>query len=743
MKKALLTIVSAIALLFVASSAQAQFSGGTGVSGDPYIVTTAEQLDEVRNYLGADFKLGNDIDLTDYLASGGGFAKWGTDGWLSIGDNSSASNATRFAGTFDGDGHTISGLTIDRPATNFIGLFGYTITSAKIENLGVNIGPDGVIGQSNVGGLVGFNVGTISNCYATGNVSGTDITTSQVGGLVGYNSNGTISNSYATGDVSGINIVGGLVGFNTSGGTISGSYAIGAISGTSMVGGLVGGNIGASPISNSYATGAVSGSSSVGGFIGSYSAGTLTNNFFDNQTTGQSDGLGFGTSSGVDGATTEDMKDIATYPPSWVFPGTWGIDGGYPYLQSIQNFTVTFDEDGGSPVADVTVNIGVPVDEPMAPSRLGYNFDKWYDGTTAWDFDTPITANTALKAKWTAWTQPNGFNICEGSLLTLSFTVTGTGFSFQWYKDGTAISGATSDTYTKSNIQLSDEGDYHIVVTDNVNNTYTSQKAIVTVVPQTVIVTNLRDMTSGVKPAALRIEATGANLTYQWYFGIYNSSATAIAGATSASVMIQESGYYHVKITGACGIVSSDTAYVTFDLITPVIQRSVTLPKVQGIVTNPLAGIHYVPTRTDFVFEMWPVNDYNYSLRTVKVTTDRGNDVVMEPVGGSALATGNERVRVTVKNINAATTTIVINGVTTGIEQVGNHKFTAYPSPTDGPLTITGLKPGTTVRLYNIVGTQVTTLTAEAETITIDISHLARGLYLLHADGKTVRVIKN
>ena len=177
--------------------------------------------------------------------------------WIPLGTSSTSA----FTGTFNGNGHTVSGYTITATGnmTGFIGALGST---GKVENLGVTGTVDGGT-HCTIGGLVGYNNGgTISYSYATGTVSGS----SGVGGLVGVNNSGTISYSYATGTVSGTGSVGGLVGANS--GTISYSYATGNVSGTGSVGGLVGAN--SDTISNSYwnttatATGIGSGSSSTG-----------------------------------------------------------------------------------------------------------------------------------------------------------------------------------------------------------------------------------------------------------------------------------------------------------------------------------------------------------------------------------------------------------------------------------------------------------------------------------------------
>lgn len=190
------------------------FAGGAGSEDDPYRITNAEELNNVRNFLGKPhndkhFKVMNYIDLTDYLA-----AKGGTEGWEPIGDNTT----TSFQGKFHGSGHKVTGLWINGTA-DYVGLFGYT-NSATIDSLGVEIAATGVSGYYYVGGLVGYqNSSSITSCYASGSVSGTGV---DVGGLVGYKK-GSITSSYATGSVRGTDFVGGLVGGQQSG-SITTSY---------------------------------------------------------------------------------------------------------------------------------------------------------------------------------------------------------------------------------------------------------------------------------------------------------------------------------------------------------------------------------------------------------------------------------------------------------------------------------------------------------------------------------------
>ena len=119
-------------------------------------------------------------------------------------------DGTRFTGTFDGGGFTLSNLAINRVTANFIGLFGYnegTINDIILESVNIT-------GAASTGGLVGRNQGgTINNSKVSGSVSGT----SNVGGIVGFNT-GTIENSISSGSVSGTDSnIGGFVGTNTSG----------------------------------------------------------------------------------------------------------------------------------------------------------------------------------------------------------------------------------------------------------------------------------------------------------------------------------------------------------------------------------------------------------------------------------------------------------------------------------------------------------------------------------------------
>ena len=234
-----------------------------------------------------------------------------------------------------------STVSVTSVAGNIGGLVGY-------QNYGeiTNCYSTGVISfpsssYSLVGGLVGYlYYGNVTNCYSTGRVTSSSAhTNSKTGGLVGYRNNGTITNCYAAGAVSGTFNVGGLVGY-ASGGygcTLKNCYATGTVSGTSFVGGLMGMNNGFY-ISNCYATGAVSGTSKVGGLMGSCSS-LPTNCFWDTETSGRSVGVGEGSSAGITGKITADMKKLSTFANAgWNITDINGADLDWVMLANGQDY---------------------------------------------------------------------------------------------------------------------------------------------------------------------------------------------------------------------------------------------------------------------------------------------------------------------------------------------------------------------------------------------------------------------
>ena len=210
-----------------------------------------------------------------------------------------------YTGTFDGQGYTISGLYFNNPHSSYVGLFGCIGANGKISNVGVldsyfqfsalgggvcgvNYGTvrdckntGSVRGISTIGGVCGLNEkgGIIENSFNEGTVSGTGDNARQVGGVSGYN-NGTIKSCYNTASVSGKESVGGVCGFNSAG-TTTNCFNKGTVSGKESVGGVCGNGCGVAT-TNCFNEGTVSGQSHVGGVCGYdyYYDGALTNCYY-------------------------------------------------------------------------------------------------------------------------------------------------------------------------------------------------------------------------------------------------------------------------------------------------------------------------------------------------------------------------------------------------------------------------------------------------------------------------------
>ncbi len=185
-----------------------------------YVITVDRELHCMRERPGEAYALGNDIDASGTPAwhSERGFKPVGTTG-------------TPFTGTFDGEGHTITGLTINRGSESFVGVFGSTsgatIRDVTIEDATVNA-------ASQVGVVVGgaYDGTEVKDVHVTGEIGSNSSTQNWIaGGIVGSLNNGagTVQQSTADVDVSGKNAVGGLVG--TSIGSISNSHATGTVTG--------------------------------------------------------------------------------------------------------------------------------------------------------------------------------------------------------------------------------------------------------------------------------------------------------------------------------------------------------------------------------------------------------------------------------------------------------------------------------------------------------------------------------
>ena len=305
-------------------------------------LTNAHQLQLMALDPTANYTLANDIDAS---GTAGGDV-WGPGGFVPVGGNDvpNYNAATNFTGALAGQGHTISGLTIDNTTDVFVGLFGRigaggTVTDATITGT-VNAGQPSGPNAADVGVLAGFSAGTITGVVTQGTLFGSDPAhhLAAVGGLIGDN-NGSVTGSSSSVSVSDGLFSGGLVGLNDYQGVISGSYAEGPVSAGSAqsdqyqafdAGGLAGVNYGS--IASSYATGFVNGGetstvghNSVGGLVGGLVIGSVTDSY---ATGAVQDATAQSQVGGLVGFVGQDVSVTRSYATGQVQGGAGALTGG-------------------------------------------------------------------------------------------------------------------------------------------------------------------------------------------------------------------------------------------------------------------------------------------------------------------------------------------------------------------------------------------------------------------------------
>ncbi|WP_205524424.1 filamentous hemagglutinin N-terminal domain-containing protein, partial [Rhodopseudomonas sp. WA056] len=334
---------ASFAITSAASFLRAQ--SGDGSSATPYAIADIYGLQGIASsatLLGKSYVLAADIDASGTATwnSGAGFVPIGT-------------TTTQFSGTFDGQGHVITGLTIYRPSSSYVGLFGDTL-NATITNVGLVGGS--VTGGNYVGSLVGRlwsgTTASLSRSWA----DGVAVTGAYAGGLIGMvqaqtGASATVSEAYASGNVavtSSSASGGGLIGYVSSTGTgtatITKTYAIGNVTGSgSTVGGLVGSLSGSgATVSQSWASGALTGGYK-GGIVGLNYGGSVTTSYWDKTTTGVTSGAGVnaGGTVSASGLTSAQARTQSSYA-GWDFTSTWTMPGGStrPLLQMEASTTI-------------------------------------------------------------------------------------------------------------------------------------------------------------------------------------------------------------------------------------------------------------------------------------------------------------------------------------------------------------------------------------------------------------------
>ena len=416
----------------------AAFAGGSGTVENPYQIANGAQLAKLaqdvnggNNYAGTYFVLTADILLNNTE----GWENWGSTApanpWTPIG-----SDANPFTGTLDGDGHSVSGIYIS--TANYQGLVGYLGSGGTLQNLGVkasyikggsfvggvcgwndgtvincyNIGS--VEGNSYVGGVCGYNKSNVINCYNTGNVTGSSY---NVGGVCGQNYFGTVTNCYNTGSVEGNRYVGGLCGQNSA--TVTNCYNSGSVEGNRYVGGVCGMNVMGNVMGNvinCYNIGSVEGNYDVGGVCGR-NDGTVTNCYY---LTGMAaGGIGYGSGD----ATEKNADQFQSGAVAYLLQGkqaeqVWGqnltlapkdsypVLGGLKVVQNGDGYANELKQDGDFYLISTAdelrlfasmVNGGQPSISAKLTADIELNnttgWENWNESTEGLNSWTPIGSN--------------------------------------------------------------------------------------------------------------------------------------------------------------------------------------------------------------------------------------------------------------------------------------------------------------------------------------------------------------
>ncbi|MET4789000.1 filamentous hemagglutinin family protein [Bradyrhizobium japonicum] len=435
---------------------------GTDAAITYAVIIDVNALQNINTNRSGNYVLGANIDASATAGwnGGAGFTPIG-----GIGDISSY-----FSGIFDGLGHHISNLTINRPSSDNIGLFGY-IDGGTIRNVGLEGGS--VTGNNAVGGLVGSSglwvyggtssvaYNTISNVYNTGNVTGSG---AMVGGLVGDAYITTISYSYATGTVAGYGAAGGLGG-RVVASSVSNSYATGNVSAVwDGAGGLIGYDIGTwmgpgpadyaiGTVSHSHATGTVTGGVNVGGLLGYSNIGLVTDSYATGNVSGTGSNGGTGTAAGglVGFASYSQVeRSYATGNVSGV-DAVGGLVGHSNEAVSVLDSYATGAVSGNSEVGGL---VGVNQESHVGrsyfagtvsgASNVGAIVGMNWDGGDV----TQSYANRDTSGQSAACGASFGGGICDGGMLTTAqlrdpFTFIANGYDFAavW---GKSVSGANN-----------------------------------------------------------------------------------------------------------------------------------------------------------------------------------------------------------------------------------------------------------------------------------------------------------
>jgi gliding motility-associated-like protein len=354
-----------------------------------------------------------------------------------------------------------------------------------------------------------------------------------------------------------------------------------------------------------------------------------------------------------------------------------------------------------------------------------------------------ITSNAATLTVNTAPAitgQPAAVTQCTGTSVTFTVTATGTGLTYQWRKNGTAIAGATNATFTLNNITAGDAANYDVVITGTCGN-ITSNTAALVVNTAPAITTQPASVTqcAGTN-ATFTVVATGAGLTYQW-----RKNAVNIAGATNASYTINniapsDAASYTVVITGTCGNLTSNAATLTVNTPPAITGQPASLTLCTGAnatftVTATGAGLTY----------QWRKNGINiagatnasYTINNITAGDAANYDVV---ITGTCAAVTSNAASLTVNTAPAITTqpasatqcagtnvTFTVTATGTGLTYQWRKNAVNIAGATNASYTINNITAADAASYAVVITGTCGNLTSNAATLTVNTAPAITG----------------
>ena len=683
---------------------------GSGASGDPWQIYTPAHLEALADFVNAGngsatsgvyYKMMNNINLSNY------------SNWEPIGNNNPDDVSRRFQGHFDGNNYAVQNLTINRPSEDFIGLFGYVDgypNPASIKNLGME--DCDIVGQSRTGSLVGHSaLSPISNCYATGIVSGVQYT----GGLVGSSSS-YIDESYTsvTVNATGSN-TGGIAGTTSS--AILNCYATGNVNGGAIVGGVLGSTTGTgmnAGIVNCYATGNVSATSYyVGGVVGTLSAYSQV-----------IDCVAANDSVTTTHTSTDNINRV--YGNESLFAITLRnnyANSAMVVIRGTSTVTTPNALNGGAGMGKTLAELKV---ETFYTTSGNWNGGAW-DFPTVWKMcegylpmfqwqacpppppDPPTITTTSL---------PDGI---INSAYNHQLTATG-GTPITWSLAGGSLptgltlsaSGEITGTPTSENTF------YFSVKATNSAGSHTQILTITTLEMPTITITTLPDGIVGTLYFKTLTSTGTTPLTWTLESGsLPNNLTLSTAGVISGTPTTAGTFNFTVKATNSVG---NNTKALSIAILAPPVITTTTLP-------NGVTGTAYNQTLT-----ATGTTPITWTLESGNLP----NNLTLSTAGViSGTPTTDGTFNFTVKATNSVGSdtkalSIIIGGV--GISENSLLNITVFPNPTNGAVTISNPELRITdVEIFDSYGKNISAhlfITSLSNHL-INISHLPAGVYFL------------